>query len=155
MSSPRDDFAISTPAHLLNSTRYQANLDERSEYLRHASVKKFGMTTMTDGATIQKHPLLNFMGACVVWPKALFLKCVDCTDHLAAGGSKDAEYVTEHMLLSLRSLPYPRGLMPPSPRDRPLQAPARLQRAGIRRRAPWSIIPIILIILIKARVNYT
>ena len=25
--------------------------------------------------------------------------------------------------------------MPPSPRDRPLQAPAGLQRAGIRRRA--------------------
>ena len=88
MSSPRDDFAISTRAHLLNSIRYQANLDERSEYLRHASVKKFGITTMTDGATIQKHPLLNFMGACVIWPKALFLKCVDCTDHLAAGGSK-------------------------------------------------------------------
>ena len=108
MSSPRDDFAISTRAHLLNSTRYQANLDERSEYLRHASVKKFGITTMTDGATIQKHPLLNFMGACVIWPKALFLKCVDCTDHLAAGGSKDAEYVTEHMLSSLRSLPHPR-----------------------------------------------
>ena len=35
------------------------------------------------------------------------------------------------------------------------QAPAGLQRAGIRRRAPWSIIPIILIILIRARVNYT
>ena len=88
--------------------QYQANLDERSDALKHEGVRKFGMTGTTDGATIQKSPLLNFLFMCVVWPVALLLKCHDCTQHLATGASKNAEYITELMISVIRSLPYPR-----------------------------------------------
>ena len=90
--------------------QHQICVDERSVALNHPGVKKFGMTAMTDGATIQKTPLLNFVIACVVWSQAFFLSCLDCTDHLAQGGSKDAEYVATAMTGELRRLPLPRFL---------------------------------------------
>ena len=65
------------------------------------------MTAQTDGATIQRNPLLNFMLMCVVWSKAVYLKCVNCAPHLAAGGAKDAEYVATKMIEAIRTLPHP------------------------------------------------
>lgn len=88
--------------------QYQCNVDERSKHLQHEQVKKFGMTTTTDGATLQKTPLLNLIMICAVWSHALFLLCKDCTDHLADGGSKDAEFIADVMIMAIRSLPYPR-----------------------------------------------
>ena len=45
-----------------------------------------------DGATIRKMPLINILASGVHCPFAL-LEIVDCTKHLATGGSKTAEYI--------------------------------------------------------------
>ena len=58
---------------------------ERSDLLKHEGIRKFGQVVTTDGATIQKSPLLNFILMCIVFPVAVFLKCVDCGAHIAAG----------------------------------------------------------------------
>ena len=91
-------------------SQYQVNIDERSELLKHEGVSKFGMAVTTDGATIQKSPLLNFILLCAVFPIAVFLECVDCGPHLASGGAKNAEYIATKMIESIRGLPRPRGL---------------------------------------------
>ena len=57
----------------------------------------------TDGATIQKSPLLNFILMCIVFPVAVFLKCVDCGAHIAAGGTKNAEYVATLMITATQA----------------------------------------------------
>ena len=40
---------------------------------------------------LQRRPILNFMAA--VRAAAAFLNSMDCTDHMAAGGKKDAAYI--------------------------------------------------------------
>jgi hypothetical protein len=64
----------------------------------------------TYGATIQKHPLLNFFLLCVVWTQMLFMKCNDCTQHLAENGSKDTEYIATLMIVLIHALTHPRYL---------------------------------------------
>jgi hypothetical protein len=88
--------------------QHQVNVDERNTSLKHEGTRKFGLAGTTDGATIQKTPLLNFLFMCVVFPVALLLKCHDCTSYLATGASKDAEYITTLMIMIIRSLPHPR-----------------------------------------------
>ena len=88
--------------------QHQVSVDERSTNLKRKGVEKFGTAAQTGGATIQKHPLLNCMLVCAVWSSALFLKCADCTAHLATGGGDDAEYCAAQMIAAIRSLPYPR-----------------------------------------------
>ena len=52
----------------------------------------FGVTVFGDGATIKTVPLLNVLAAGVNNPFAL-LDIVDCTNHLAQGGMKDATHI--------------------------------------------------------------
>ena len=55
---------------------------------------KFGYTFSGDGATVVTKPLLNVMvmhGNC--YPVAAAIR--DCTDHLAAGGTKNCTYIAE------------------------------------------------------------
>ena len=111
-NAPRDwkpPSSATLRGNLLDA-QFQVDQDERTRALEHVGVQKFGLTVTTDGATIHKSPLLNFILLCVVWPKAFFLKCADCTKHLAGGGAKDAEYVTTLMIASIRALPRPRYL---------------------------------------------
>jgi hypothetical protein len=53
--------------------------------------KKYGATIASDGWSDQhRRPILNFMAS--TRGAAAFLKSVDCTDHMAEGGKKDAAY---------------------------------------------------------------
>ena len=88
--------------------QYQCDVDDRTRHLQHKLIKKFGKALLTDGATIQKTPLLNTILMCPVWRDALFLSCEDCTDHLASGLSKDAEYIADVVIKGIRRLPFPR-----------------------------------------------
>jgi hypothetical protein len=54
----------------------------------------FGLTLFADGATIKTVPLLNVLAAGVNNPFAL-LDIVNCTDHLAKGGKKDAPHIAK------------------------------------------------------------
>ena len=52
----------------------------------------FGVTVFGNGATIKSVALVNVLAAGVNNPFAL-LDIADCTDHLAIGGKKDAQYI--------------------------------------------------------------
>jgi hypothetical protein len=54
----------------------------------------FGITLFGDGATIKGLPLLNVLAAGVNNPFAL-LDIVNCTNHVAKGGKRDASYITD------------------------------------------------------------
>ena len=101
------EFSVAKSGSILDQ-QHQVNVDERSESLKHEGTRTFGLAGTTVGATIQKSPLLNFIFMCVVWSTALLLNCHDCTSHLATGGSKDAEFITDVMITVIRSLPHPR-----------------------------------------------
>ena len=62
-----------------------------------AIAKKFGATISSDGwSDAQRRPILNFMAS--TRAAAAFLKSVDCTDHMAEGGKKDAVYIAANIL---------------------------------------------------------
>jgi hypothetical protein len=75
----------------LLDTLYKAN---RTKMMRTLLVdaKTFGVTIQSDGATITNVPLLNVLASSPNNPFAL-LEIVDCTDQMAKGGKKDAEYL--------------------------------------------------------------
>ncbi len=54
----------------------------------------FGITLFGDGATITAVHLLNVLAAGANNPFAL-LDIVDCINHVAKGGMKDASYITD------------------------------------------------------------
>ena len=54
----------------------------------------FGITLMGDGATIYCMPLLNTLAMSGSTPP-LTIVIVDCTEHMAAGGKKDARYIAK------------------------------------------------------------
>ena len=87
---------------------HDVNFQERADLLEHPGVKKFGLSVATDGATTQKHPLLNFICIYIFWTQMLFMTCNDCTQQLAENGSKDAEYIATLMIVLIRALPHPR-----------------------------------------------
>jgi hypothetical protein len=59
-----------------------------------SEARVFGLTLFGDGATIKTVPLVNVLAAGVNNPFAL-LDIADCTDHLAKGGKKDAQYIAK------------------------------------------------------------
>jgi hypothetical protein len=73
-----------------NCAVYEADLQRKIES---DTLEEYGGTVVTDGATIQRIPMINLLLIMCMWPNALFLMCEDCTDHIAAGKSKDAEYM--------------------------------------------------------------
>lgn len=64
----------------------------KTNLLKEASV--FGITLMGDGATIHRMPLLNILAMSGSTPP-LTIGIVDCTEHMAAGGKKDASYIAD------------------------------------------------------------
>ena len=52
----------------------------------------FGTAYLGDGATIRRMPFLNILGSSVSNPVSV-IEIVDCHDHLAEGGKKDATYI--------------------------------------------------------------
>jgi hypothetical protein len=70
---------------------YQSTYDEQMRSLLKES-KVFGIALFGNGATIQKVPLMIFLGSSPNNPFAL-LDIVDCTSEMAKGGKKDAKYI--------------------------------------------------------------
>jgi hypothetical protein len=70
---------------------YQSTYDEQMRSLLKES-KVFGIALFGDGATIQKVPMMIFLGSSPNNPFAL-LDIVDCTSEMAKGGKKDAKYI--------------------------------------------------------------
>ncbi len=54
--------------------------------------KVFGIALFGHGATIQKSPMINFLGSSPNNPFGL-LDIVDCTSEMAKGRKKDAKYI--------------------------------------------------------------
>ena len=52
----------------------------------------FGLTFLGDGATIKQMPLINMLAMCGNSSPTV-MSIVDCTDHMAAGGSKDCVHI--------------------------------------------------------------
>ena len=59
-----------------------------------SEARVFGLTLFGDGATIKTVPLVNVLAAGINNPFA-WLDIADCTDHLAKGGKKDAQYIAK------------------------------------------------------------
>jgi hypothetical protein len=70
---------------------YQSTYDEQMRSLLKDS-KVFGIALFSDGATIQKVPMMIFLGSSLNNPFAL-LNIVDCTCEMAKGGEKDVKYI--------------------------------------------------------------
>jgi hypothetical protein len=70
---------------------YQSTYDEQMRSLLKES-KVFGIALFGDGATIQKVPIMIFLGSSPNNPFAL-LDILDCTSEMAKGGKKDAKYI--------------------------------------------------------------
>jgi hypothetical protein len=72
---------------------YQSTYDEQMRSLLKES-KVFGIALFGNGITIQKVPMMIFLGSSPNNPFAL-LDIVDCTSEMAKGGKKDAKYIAE------------------------------------------------------------
>ncbi len=70
---------------------YQSTYDEQMRSLLKES-KVFCIALFGNGATIQKVPMMIFLGSSPNNPFAL-LDMVDCTSEMAKGGKKDAKYI--------------------------------------------------------------
>jgi hypothetical protein len=70
---------------------YQSTYDEQMRSLLKES-KVVGIALFGNGATIQKVPMMCFLGSSPNNPFAL-LDMVDCTSEMAKGGKKDAKYI--------------------------------------------------------------
>ena len=57
---------------------------------KHADI--FGLPWMSDVTTISRMPLVNNLVMCASVPPTV-VDIYDCTEHMAAGGKKDAEYL--------------------------------------------------------------
>ncbi len=78
-------------AGLLLEDIYQSTYDEQMRSLLKES-KVFGIALFGNHATIQKVPMMIFLGSSPNNPFAL-LDIVDCTSKMAKGGKKDAKYI--------------------------------------------------------------
>ncbi len=76
-------------AGLLLDDIYQSTYDEQMRSLLRES-KVFGIALFGNDATIQKVPMMIFLGSSPNNPFAL-LDIVDCTSEMAKGGKKDAQ----------------------------------------------------------------
>jgi hypothetical protein len=63
----------------------------------------YGISLYGDGATIATTPMINALGSGVHNSFAM-LDVFDCTEHMAAGGVKDAVYIAGLWYQLLRSL---------------------------------------------------
>ena len=86
---PTDQRKMSGP---LLDVRYGTNKDEMIKNLLSES-KIFGVTIFGDDATITNVPLINMLVTSPNNPFAL-PEIVDCTDQMAKGGRKDAQYLS-------------------------------------------------------------
>ena len=73
------------PAH------FKAHKDNLNAVLA-ADCEIFGLALCGDGATVKRMPLLNIVGM-GAHEHAGLLQIVVCTKHMAAGGTKNAEYI--------------------------------------------------------------
>ncbi len=87
--------------HLLDSL-YKAHMKTTEASLITDS-ELYGLTAYGDGATIVRVPLLNILVGGVHEPQGL-LDIVDCTGHMAEGGTKNATYVAHQFLPFMRKL---------------------------------------------------
>ena len=58
----------------------------------------FRLTLLGDGVTIKRMPLINIITSGIYFPVAV-LYISDCTNHMAKGGMKDADYISKTLFL--------------------------------------------------------
>ncbi len=68
------------------------NIVEHNKEVLCQEADVFGLSWLSDGATISRTPLINVLGLCADTPPT----CVaikDCSGHMSVGGKKDVEYI--------------------------------------------------------------
>lgn len=70
----------------------------------------FGISIYGDGATIDKVPQINMLGATPANPSCM-LDTVDCTNHMQEGGVKDAHYIMKKFLPVMKEVDPDRELI--------------------------------------------
>ena len=80
---------------LLDAT-YSSYYDEEKGRLMQES-KIFGASLYGDGATIKGTPMINVLASTPSNP-SFVIDVIDCTEHMQAGGKKDAKYIALEML---------------------------------------------------------
>lgn len=80
--------------HDISNTYLQASYMVHKKNAKRAymvDIETFGASLASDGATIHHHPLANWLIGTVTGP--YLLKIVDCSEFMAAGGTKDGPFI--------------------------------------------------------------
>ena len=85
---PPNRQAIAGPLLDLNYDAYMKKIQEELQ----KEINEFGVAFYGDGATVKKMPLINILASGVHLTSCV-LEIVNCTQHLEAGGKKDARYI--------------------------------------------------------------
>ena len=85
---PPNRQAIAGPLLDLNYDAYMKKIQEKLQ----KEINEFGVAFYGDGATVKKMPLINILASGVHLTSCV-LEIVNCTQHLEAGGKKDARYI--------------------------------------------------------------
>ncbi len=93
------EFAIA--GELLDATYNTYMAKVKSEIERDADL--LGLTIYGDGETIDKRPMINVMTASAYNPQAL-CDVIDCSDHMADGDMKDAQYLSSKYIQVMQKL---------------------------------------------------
>ena len=86
---------------------YDADIAENKRLLALSGIEKFGLALTTDGATIQRHAMMNVMALSVVFSSVMLVAVLDASEHLSKGLHKDAEYIANSIIPIIRQLPNP------------------------------------------------
>ena len=96
---PPSRYVIGGP--LLEATHAAYQLEAANKLLADAGT--FGVSVFGDGATIDTVPLINSIAASAGNP-CMVLDVIDCSEHCAAGGKKDAAFIVKKMLPGMLAL---------------------------------------------------
>jgi hypothetical protein len=71
-----------------------SNCVEHNKEILCREADMFGLSWLSDGATIARMPLINVLGLCADTPPVC-ADIKDCSGHMSVGGKKDAQYIAE------------------------------------------------------------
>jgi|GEM_PF-3230808 hypothetical protein len=83
-------------------TSLSDNYDQHSLSQLEGYKEDYGLAGASDGATIHRTPLINFLA--IVCSVVVLLEVVDCTGYMAEGGTKDGSFIAREMIRQCKKI---------------------------------------------------